>query len=142
MQTAAKGDTVKVHYAGTLEDGSKFDSSAGGDPFQFKIGSGQVIDGFEDAIIGMKVGDRKRTTIPAENAYGEHEPDLQFEVSRKQVPEGVEIHVGDFLEIGLPDGSSAPMKVADFNEAHVTLDANHPLAGKTLIFDLELLEIE
>jgi len=142
MRKAEKGDTVKVHYEGTLEDGSKFDSSAGSDPISFKIGSGQVIDGFEEAIIGMKVGDRKRATILTEDAYGEHQPDLQFEVSRKQVPEGVEVQVGDFLEIGLPDGSSAPMRVAGLNEVNVTLDANHPLAGKTLIFDLELVAIE
>lgn len=138
---AKRGDTVHVHYRGTLDDGTEFDSSAGSDPIVFTIGAGQVIPGFEDAIEGMSTGDRKTQRIVAENAYGAHREELLFSVPRDQMPEG-EVEVGDMLNVGFPDGSNAAVQVAALDEQSVTLDANHPLAGKDLTFELELVSIE
>jgi peptidylprolyl isomerase len=142
MQQAKMGDTVHVHYRGTLEDGSEFDSSAGGEPIAFTIGEGQVIEGFEQAIVGMKPGDKKQQTIPVEEAYGEHDPALVFEVERDALPADSDVQEGDFLQISLPDGSTAPVRVASISETALELDANHPLAGKPLTFDLELVSID
>lgn len=141
MQTAKNGDTVLVHYKGTLEDGSVFDSSEGQEPIEFTIGARQVIEGIEQAVTGMAVGEKKTESIPAEQAYGEREDDLLFEVSREAMQPGLELEVGDFVTVRLPDGHSAPMRVAEVGENSVTLDANHPLAGKTLNFELHLVEI-
>jgi peptidylprolyl isomerase len=142
MSQAKRGDTVHVHYKGTLDDGSEFDSSAGSDPIVFTIGAGQVIPGFEDAVEGMATGDRKTQHIEAGNAYGEHREELVFTVPREQMPEGAEVEVGDMLRVGFPDGSNAAVQVAAVDEDSVTLDANHPLAGKNLTFELELVSIE
>jgi peptidylprolyl isomerase len=136
---AKRGDTVHVHYKGSLEDGSVFDSSEGGDPLEFTIGAGEVIPGFEDAVLGMNAGDRKRETILAERAYGERQNELIFKVDRGQIPPGTEVELGDMLRIGFPDGQNASVQVIELDDRSVTLDANHPLAGKTLIFDLELV---
>jgi peptidylprolyl isomerase len=141
MQQAKQGDVVHVHYRGTLDDGSVFDSSEGSDPIQFTLGSGEVIPGFEQAIEGMATGERKTQRIDADNAYGERRDELVFTVGRDQLPPGNEIEVGDMLRVGFPDGSSAAVQVAAMDEASVTLDANHPLAGKALTFDLELVSI-
>ena len=140
-QGAREGDTVRVHYKGRLEDGSVFDSSEGGDPIEFTIGENQVIEGFERAIVGMTKGDTKVESIPAGDAYGEHQEDLVFEVPRSAVQQGTDVTVGDFVEVQLPDGQSAPMRIASVGDEMMTLDANHPLAGKELTFDLELVEI-
>jgi peptidylprolyl isomerase len=140
--SAKEGDTVRVHYHGTLEDGSTFDSSEGGDPIEFTIGKGEVIDGFERAVIGMEPGDKKRQKIEVADAYGERHPELVFEVERSNLPAGAEVSEGDFLEISLPDGSTAPVQVAGVSTKVLKLDANHPLAGKDLVFDLELVSIE
>ena len=142
MQQAKKGDTVQVHYKGTLDDGTVFDSSEGSDPIAFKLGEGEVIPGFEEAIEGMATGEKKTQRIPAENAYGERRDELVFSVGRDQMPEGTEIEVGDMLRVGFPDGSSANVQVAAMEGDQVTLDANHPLAGKALTFELELVGIE
>ena len=139
---AKRGDTVHVHYRGTLDDGTEFDSSQGSDPIVFTIGAGQVIPGFEDAIEGMSTGDRKTERIEAGNAYGERREELVFTVSREQMPEGTDVEVGDMLRVGFPDGSNAAVQVAAVDEQSVTLDANHPLAGKNLTFELELVSIE
>ena len=139
---ATSGDTVTVHYSGRLDDGSVFDSSEGGEPLQFTIGAHEVIDGFENAIIGMNTGDKKTENISPEHGYGEREDDLVFHVPRSSMQPGVEIEVGDFVRVTLPDGQTAPMQVVGLDEESVTLDANHPLAGKTLTFDLELVEIK
>ena len=141
MSQAKRGDTVHVHYRGTLDDGSEFDSSAGSDPIVFTIGAGQVIPGFEEAIEGMATGDRKTQRIDAENAYGEHREELVFNVPREQMPEG-DVEVGDMLRVGFPDGSNAAVQVTAIDDQSVTLDANHPLAGKNLTFELELVQIE
>jgi peptidylprolyl isomerase len=142
MQHAQRGDTVHVHYRGTLADGTEFDTSSGGDPISFTLGAGEVIPGFETAIEGMSAGDRKTETIPAENAYGERRDELVFTVDREQMPPGNEVEVGDVLRIGFPDGTSASVQVAALDGASVTLDANHPLAGKDLTFELELVSID
>ena len=142
MQQAKKGDTVHVHYKGTLDDGTEFDSSEGSDPISFKLGEGEVIPGFEEAIEGMAAGEKKTQRIPAENAYGERRDELVFSVGRDQMPEGTEIEVGDMLRVGFPDGSSANVQVVALEGDQVTLDANHPLADKALTFELELVRIE
>ena len=142
MQQAKHGDTVHVHYRGTLDDGSEFDSSAGADPIVFTLGAGQVIPGFEEAIEGMATGEKKTQRIEAGNAYGERRDELVFTVARDQMPDGDDIEVGDMLQVGFPDGSSAAVQVAAMEDGNVTLDANHPLAGKTLTFELELVAID
>ena len=140
-QAAREGDTVRVHYKGRLADGSIFDSSEGGDPIEFTIGEAQVIEGFERAIVGMTAGGTKVESIPAEEAYGERQEELVFEVPRSSVQQGIDVSVGDFVEVHLPDGQTAPMRIASVGDEMMTLDANHPLAGKELTFDLELVEI-
>jgi peptidylprolyl isomerase len=142
MQKAKRGDVVNVHYKGTLDDGSEFDTSAGSDPIQFTIGKGDVIVGLEEAIIGMSAGQTKTERFPPERAYGVHKDDLVFTIDRGQFPAGTEISVGDTLSIGFTDGGTAAVQVADLDEEMVTLDANHPLAGKTLTFALTLVSIE
>jgi peptidylprolyl isomerase len=143
MQQAKRGDTVHVHYRGTLDDGSEFDSSVGAEPISFTLGAGEVIPGFEEAIEGMSAGDKKTKHIEAGNAYGEHRDELVFTVSKDQMPErGSDIEAGDMLRVGFPDGSSAEVQVANVEGEAVTLDANHPLAGKNLTFELELVSID
>ncbi|MDQ3280705.1 MAG: FKBP-type peptidyl-prolyl cis-trans isomerase [Acidobacteriota bacterium] len=142
MQQAKRGDTVHVHYRGTLDDGTEFDSSAGSEPIVFTLGAGEVIPGFEEAIEGMSAGEKKTKHIDAQNAYGDRRDELVFEVPRDQMPEGGEVEVGDMLRVGFPDGSSAAVQVAAVEAGSVTLDANHPLAGKNLTFELELVSIE
>jgi peptidylprolyl isomerase len=143
MAQAKRGDTVHVHYRGTLDDGTEFDSSSGSDPIVFTIGSGQVIPGFENAIEGMSTGDKKTERIEAGNAYGDHRDELIFTVGRDQMPDGgADVEVGDMLQVGFPDGSNAAVTVAGLDDQSVTLDANHPLAGKNLTFELELVSID
>ena len=142
MQQAKRGDTVHVHYRGILDDGTEFDSSAGSDPIVFTIGAGQVIPGFENAIEGMSTGEKKTERIEVENAYGDHRDELVFTVGREQMPENTDIEIGDMLRVGFPDGSNAAVQVAAIDEQSVTLDANHPLAGKNLTFELELVSID
>jgi len=141
MQQAKRGDTVSVHYKGTLDDGTVFDSSEGGDPISFTIGGGEVIPGFETAIEGMSIGDEKTEKIESGNAYGPRRDELVFRVGREQLPDGSDVEIGDVLRIGFPDGSSAAVKVAEMDDASLTLDANHPLAGKDLTFELRLVSI-
>lgn len=140
--TAQKGSTVKVHYKGTLkEDGSVFDSSEGRDPLEFKLGEGMVIAGFEKAVIGKSVGDSTTVEIPPAEGYGTPNDQLVFQVRKEQLPPNVELEEGVMLEIRTEDGSPAYVRVTDFNDELVTLDGNHPLAGKTLIFDITVAEI-
>ena len=141
MQQAQQGDKVRIHYTGKLDDGTVFDSSRDSDPIEFTIGGGEVIPGFEDAIVGMTAGQEKTEVIEAGRAYGEHREELVFRVEKSQMPEE-EIEVGDMLRLGFPDGTSADVQVAEIDDDGVTLDANHPLAGKTLTFDLELVAID
>jgi peptidylprolyl isomerase len=141
-QEAKRGDKVRVHYRGTLDDGTEFDSSKGGDPIQFTLGQGDVIPGFESAVEGMSTGEKKTEHIRADRAYGQRRDDLVFNVSRDRMPPDSEVQVGDTLRIGFPDGNSSVVKVTEVGADNVTLDANHPLAGRDLTFELELVAIE
>lgn len=141
MAQAKKGDTVKVHYTGTLEDGSVFDSSDGHPPLEFKIGGGMVIPGFDAAVAGMEPGEKKSVLIPAEQAYGEHNSELVMTIPREHVPEDLKPEIGMRLEMGGPGGELIQVVVLEENDDHVVLDANPPLAGQDLNFALELVSI-
>jgi FKBP-type peptidyl-prolyl cis-trans isomerase 2 len=141
MTQANNGDTVQLHYMGKLQDGTIFDSSRERHPLQFTIGKGQVIAGFEQAIIGMKVGDCKTTKIPMEQAYGPRRDDLVVTMDRDKLPSGLNPAVGQRLEMTQTDDQVSLVTVVGVTESALTLDANHPLAGKELTFDLELIKI-
>jgi peptidylprolyl isomerase len=141
MAQAKMGDTVSVHYTGKLEDGTVFDSSEGRDPLQFSIGSGQLIPGFEQAVIGMAPGESKTAQIPADEAYGSYHPEMVLVVERQQIPSEVPVSVGLQLQIQQQGGTSIPVMITDVSDSQVTLDANHPLAGEDLTFEIQLMEI-
>lgn len=142
MAAVQSGDNVKVHYTGKFDDGEVFDTSEGSEPLAFTVGAGQVIPGFDQALLGMQIGETKNVVIPAGEAYGEREAGLVQTISREQFKLGdVEPEVGMALEMRTPDGHGIPMVITDLTEISVTLDANHPLAGKTLHFDLQLVEV-
>lgn len=142
MSRAAKpGDTVRIHYTGTLQDGTEFDSSREREPLQFTVGSGQVIPGFDAAVTGMVPGDRKTVTIPAAEAYGPHRAEMVVEVPRTQVPPQITPRVGQRLQLGRGD-QALMVVVREVHEDRVLLDGNHPLAGEDLTFALELVEVE
>ena len=141
MIQAKKGDTVKIHYTGRLQDGSVFDSSSGREPLQFTIGSDKVILGFGEAVTGMKVGEKKTADIPCKKAYGERNASMVMVVDRKQVPAELDPEVGQRLEMGSPSGELLTVHVVAVSDENITLDANPPLAGEDLTFDLELVEI-
>jgi peptidylprolyl isomerase len=141
MSKAKNGNTVKVHYTGKLDDGSVFDSSFEGDPIQFKIGEEKLLLDFEKAVVGMNVGESKTIQIEPNNAYGPYHDKLVMPVNRDQLPSDLEPKVGQHLETTMKDGQSIVFLVTEVNDASVTLDANHPLAGKDLTFDIQLMEI-
>jgi peptidylprolyl isomerase len=138
MRQVTSGDTVNVHYRGTLDDGSEFDSSAGRDPLQFTVGSGQVIPGFDNALMGMAAGETKTVTIPPEEAYGQANPGMVHEVPRGEIPAEIPVHVGAMLSASDGQGNQMQLTVVAATDETVTLDANHPLAGKALTFELTL----
>jgi peptidylprolyl isomerase len=138
---ATAGDTVLFHYTGSLRDGTVFDSSSGRDPLRVTLGSGQVIRGVDDALIGMAPGQEKSVTIAADEAYGPHRPELLHEVQRAAIPPEVNLEVGQQLEGRDTGGQSLRLTVVEVADNMVTLDANHPLAGQDLRFDLQLVEI-
>jgi FKBP-type peptidyl-prolyl cis-trans isomerase 2/predicted small secreted protein len=139
---AKDGDMVQVNYTGKLADGTVFDSSIGKDPIEFTLGKGDMIPAFEKAVLGMKVGDKKTITIPADEAYGPHLDDMVVEVPRERLPSDIEPKVGLMLEAKQPDGSKIQFIITNISDNNtVTLDANHPLAGKDLTFDIELVKI-
>jgi peptidylprolyl isomerase len=140
MAEAKNGDTVRIHYTGTLDDGSVFDSSDGQEPLEFTLGSGEVIPGFEAAIQGMQPGQKKEVTIGSDDAYGAHRSDWVLVIGREDFPDHIEPEVGQQLQLS-QGGQSFVVTVTDVTDASVTLDANHPLAGKDLTFELELVEI-
>ncbi|MDI6810155.1 MAG: peptidylprolyl isomerase [archaeon] len=140
MREAKYGDTVKVHYTGKLEDGTVFDSSIDRDPLQFTPGEGQVIPGFEQAVVGMNLGESKTVTIPMDEAYGPHREEMVVMVERNKIPENMQLEGGQQLQIRQDDGQINFVIVTDISESSVTLDANHPLAGKDLTFDIQLIE--
>ncbi|HEY0380390.1 MAG TPA: peptidylprolyl isomerase [Pyrinomonadaceae bacterium] len=139
-EQAQKGDTVRVHYTGRLEDGQVFDSSEDGEPLEFTIGAGQVIKGFEDGVEGMTIGDEKQVEIESEDAYGERIEGLVQTVSREGLNLGEEPRVGMNLVMQLPDEQQIPVAVTEVTPDSITLDANHPLAGEKLIFDIKRVE--
>jgi peptidylprolyl isomerase len=141
MSQAKSGDSVKIHYTGTLDDGTQFDSSAGRDPLEFELGSGQVIPGFDKAVDGMSVGDRKSVNIPAEDAYGVHHQQMVQDVPRDALPAEMEPAKGMSLQAEGPDGQAFNLVITAIQEETITVDGNHPLAGKALNFDLELVSI-
>jgi len=141
MTKANTGHKVKVHYTGTLDDGSQFDSSQGRDPLEFVVGEGQVIKGFEDGVTGMTVGETKSIHIPPEEAYGPYMEEMTTKVGRDQLPEGMTPEIDQMLQMQTPDGQVIAVRIAEVSEDSVTLDANHALAGKALNFALELVAI-
>lgn len=138
---AQPGNTVRVHYTGTLADGSQFDSSEGREPLEFTLGSGQVIPGFDEGVTGMEVGESRTITIPAEQAYGPRRPEMLLTVPREQFPEGIEPELGQQLQLGTASGDTLVATVTDVGDEAVVLDANHQLAGEDLTFELTLEEI-
>lgn len=138
---AANGDTVRVHYTGTLTDGTEFDSSVGRDPIELTLGGGMVIPGFEDALLGMTPGDSKSVTIAPVEAYGPHDASLVQVVERERIPAEIDLDVGTGLQTSDGSGNTIRLTVVAVDDDNVTVDANHPLAGKDLTFDLELVEV-
>lgn len=141
MTQAKHGDTVRIHYTGRLTDGTQFDSSANRDPLEFQLGSGQIIKGLDDQVQGMAVGDKQTVTIPADAAYGPHRPEGVQIVPREQIPDGVDVSIGARLQATGGDGNAMTLTVVNASDAEITVDANHPLAGKDLVFDVELVEV-
>ncbi len=141
MAEAKSGDTVKVNYTGKLDDGTVFDSSENKDPLQFKIGEGHVIPGFEQAVVGMNPGDSKDVTIPENEAYGPYHEKLVVKVPKDKLPPEIKPAVGQQLRLQQPDGNDIFVNVRDIDDKEVTLDANHQLAGKDLLFNIQLVEI-
>lgn len=138
---ASSGDTVSVHFTGKLEDGTVFDTSREGDPLQFEVGADQVIDGFDRAVRGMEVGETREAELDPDEAYGERDDQLVFPVSRDQLPDGFDPEVGDELAVEIEDGREVPGQVAEVADDTVTLDLNHPLAGRSLVFEIELVDV-
>jgi peptidylprolyl isomerase len=140
MREAQDGDRVAVHYTGKFTDGSVFDSSQGQEPLRFTIGAQEVIPGFERAVIGMSPGQTKTQTIPSDQAYGPHSDEMVLAIDRKEFPSDLELEVGRRLKLN-QEGQNMIVTITDVNESSITLDANHPLAGQDLVFDIELVEI-
>jgi FKBP-type peptidyl-prolyl cis-trans isomerase 2 len=138
---AKTGDTVQINYTGRLSDGTVFDTSTGRAPLEFKLGAGTVIPGFDKAVVGMKVGDKKTVTIPASEAYGAHQDDLVLEIPRDQLAKDLNPVVGQHLQSSKDDGTTIYVTVTKVTDTSITVDANHPLAGQDLTFDLELVKI-
>ena len=141
MTQAQVGDMVKVHYTGKLTDGTTFDTSLERDPLEFTLGEGELIAGFEQAVLGMAAGESKTTTIPAAQAYGPHHTERVIDVERHHLPSDLQPEIGQQLQMTRPDGTTLSVMITTVTETQVTLDANHPLAGKDLIFDITLVEI-
>jgi peptidylprolyl isomerase len=141
MTEVKHGDTVRIHYRGTLADGTEFDSSAGRDPLEFTVGSGEIITGLDRAPPGMAVGDRKTVTIAPEDAYGPRQPGASQAIARDQIPAEIPLALGTALQMRTPNGGMVQVTVTEVMEDSVTLDANHPLAGRELTFGFEIVSI-
>ena len=141
MSQAKTGDTVHIHYTGRLDDGTVFDTSEDREPLSFEIGEGMVIPGFEEAVTGMEPGDKKTTKIPTDQAYGARREDMVVTVPRDQLPEGVEPKVGEILQMSSGDAQTFNVVVSENGEGSIVLDANHPLAGEDLTFEIELVKV-
>jgi len=141
MQAVKNGDKVRVHYHGRLTNGTTFDSSEGRDPLEFEVGAGMVIKGFDNGVVDMKVGEKKTLNIPVEEAYGPKNDELIMDFPKENIPADLNPQVGMELQMSNPQGQVFPVKVAAISSEFITLDANHPLAGEPLVFDIELVEI-
>ncbi|SFT34657.1 FKBP-type peptidyl-prolyl cis-trans isomerase [Sedimentitalea nanhaiensis] len=141
MTQVKTGDTVSIHYTGTLLDGSTFDSSEGREPLEFEVGSGQIIAGLDEALPGMAVGDKKTVNVPCDQAYGAIQPQMRQSVPRSNIPDEIPLEVGLQLQAQAADGQAVPVTVVEIAEDEVTLDGNHPLAGQDLVFAIELVSI-
>lgn len=141
MAQVKKGDVVKVHYTGKLTSGDQFDSSAGREPLEFTVGAGQMIKGFDAAMPGMEVGEKKTVNIAAAEGYGEKDPNAVIEFPKENIPEDMKIEKGMSLTLTNQEGQPFPVVVTDVKDEVVVLDANHFLAGQELVFDIELVEI-
>ena len=141
MAQARDGDVVRVHYTGTLDDESQFDSSVGRDPLEFTVGAGMVIPGFDEVVRGMEPGETRTTRIPPEDAYGEAREEMKLTLTRSQLPAGYDPEVGEQIHLNGHAGQPVPARVVESTEAGIVVDANHPLAGKALTFRIELVEI-
>jgi len=141
MTNAKEGDTVKVHYTGSFSDGTVFDSSEGKEPLEFTIGAGDVIPGFDSAVLGMAAGDNKEIEVPMTEAYGPHHTELVLTIEREHIPMESDPVEGMMLQAHLKDGQTVMVQVTDVTDDSITLDANHPLAGKDLKFQITLMEI-
>jgi len=141
MTEIKQGDTVRIHYKGTLLDGNVFDSSEGRDPLEFVVGSGQIIPGLDTAMPGLTAGEKKRVEIACVDAYGPINPAMRQQIPREGIPDDVPLDLGTQLQMQTPDGQALPVTVVEVDDATVTLDANHPLAGQDLIFDIEVVSI-
>ena len=142
MSTVKENDTVRVHYTGKLEDGQVFDSSLEREPLEITLGQGMLIPGFEKGLVDMKVNEKKTVNVPKEEAYGDVQKELFQEVSKENLPKEIKPEVGMGLMAKNPDGSERQLRVAEVKEDSIVVDANHPLAGKDLTFDLEVVEIK
>lgn len=142
MTQVKPGDRVRIHYTGTLSDGTTFDSSHGREPLAFTVGAGEIIPGLDAALPGMSAGDRKTVEVPCAEAYGDHHPEATQSIPRAEVPDTIPLEIGTRLQVQTPQGQVMPVTVAEVTDAHVVLDANHPLAGKDLTFAIELVSIE
>ncbi len=141
-EQAKKGDKVKVHYHGRLTDGTTFDSSEGREPLEFEVGSGMVIKGFDEGVSGMSVGDKKTVAIPSHEAYGPRQEEMVMEFPRSNFPPDIEPEVGMALQMHGENGQELPVVIVEVTPDTVMLDANHPLAGQELVFDIELVDIK
>lgn len=141
MSEVKAGDKVKVHYTGTLEDGETFDSSEGREAFEFTLGQNMVIPGFEKAVLGLAVGNETTVTLSPDDAYGNPMPEMVTPLPREQLPAELSPEVGMMLQANAPDGSVMQVQIKEVNDDTITVDANHPLAGKTLTFQIRLVEI-
>ncbi len=142
MAKAQEGNAVTVHYTGKLEDGTVFDSSINREPLGFTLGQGQMIKGFENAVMGMAIGDKTTISIEPSEAYGERSEDMILKVPKKDIPNDIPTDIGTEISINQANGQQIPAVITDADANSITLDANHPLAGKTLIFDIEMVTID
>ncbi|MDI6801929.1 MAG: peptidylprolyl isomerase [Thermodesulfovibrionales bacterium] len=142
MTTVTDGNTIVIHYTGKLEDGTVFDSSEGGNPLEFVVGEGEVIPGLEQGVIGMAKGETKVITIPSELAYGPREEERVFEFPKDRIGENIDLEIGQQMQMFRADGMPVMAMIIDKSETAYKMDCNHPLAGKTLIFETRLLEIK
>ena len=139
-RSVATGDQIRVNYVGRFENGSTFDSSEGREPLEFTVGAEQVIPGFDQAVVGLKPGEACKIVVAPEDGYGAHVPEMLAEVERHLIPDSEKLVLGSMLEVGLEDGQTLEVQVVELSDAVVTLDGNHPLAGKELHFEIEMLE--